>query len=142
MKIPDSRLQMRAEVTISEAKAALSKPLEFGNKSQIEARDFLERVADLRARLNAQSATLIECGHCDGTGEDAIECFCGLAGGWPDPDCTECQGDGVIEVDCEQCAGTGYCSAESQTGDFEETNLQVIKAAKSSDSLAFEATAK
>ncbi len=123
-------------MTIAEAKAELSKPLEFGNPGQIKAREFLERVIELRARLNLPTLEQVECGHCSGMGVDTVECYCQVLRGEPDPHCQDCQGDGVEENDCSSCRGTGYEAMQSEDGEFEESDPEVIKAAKSLESIA------
>ena len=77
-------------MTRGKALALLSGPLRFGDAKQIEARRFLEQVAEAIAARNACA----ECG-----GEGSALAACAACGG---------SGETEVEVECEDCDGYGY----------------------------------
>lgn len=96
-------------MTIYEAKAELSKPLEFANPAQIKARKFLERVAILRERIGHET---------------------------PQPtECTDCDGEGKVYEECFSCGGTGKHTPVLDWAEIGEPNMDIRRAVESGLSL-------
>jgi RecJ-like exonuclease len=73
-------------MTATEAKSALQRPLQFGDRAQINAVKFLAQVEELLERM--KDGDVGECEECDGTGYTEC-CECGQ-----DRECEDCDGTG------------------------------------------------